>query len=128
MKKILLLSLLFVGLSQASPVDKIVLSFNTKGKLVKNQCLPYAKAIHGELEALGVEAYLVTYYWQNKHQYGRHAVVVYRHNGGYWIVDNELERPKIAVGDNPKDWINYYHPHAVNRVEYVVNRKYFVGN
>jgi hypothetical protein len=104
---------LSAGALAADDSRTIARNAQVAGKFRKDQCLPFARDLYGQMVQAGGEAHLVVYQWNDAFAQGQksgyHAIVVYRDSSGrYFGVDNLTWKPKWLKGSTPSEWAMFF--------------------
>lgn len=110
MKKSLLLAALVLA-GCASPTVRAPWR-SYPGANIENACDRYARAAQEDLLLRGVDAYYVIYGWSSGGDYGRHAVVFFQNETGWYFTDNVSPWPIRARGHTVMEMVKRLDPNA----------------
>ena len=78
------------------------------------KCEPYAIELSKALDAKGIPNRKLAYEWVNHHtgSEGLHAVVLFEKDGGYWLMDNQRDKPKQVFGNTDLEVCKQFGSHV----------------
>lgn len=76
-------------------------------------CAKYASKVTSELQKRGIKAYYVEYKWDLNEKQGCHAIVLFKKNNKWFIVDNETAFPcEIKIKPTILETVKQFCPEA----------------